>query len=68
MRGLIFTHSPSNLLLISEIFAKFAVTDRIAEARSRATREGSVDILKSVYSTLFLDYLKPGKFQSLSRM
>jgi len=45
----------SVLLHVWGIVVKFATADRIAEARSRAMRVGRRDIMKSVYSTLFLD-------------
>ena len=38
----------------SKTFSNFAVADRFAEARSRATWEGRQTFLESVYSTLFL--------------
>ena len=38
----------------------FAFADRYAEARSGFERRDA-DIMKSVYSTLFLDVLKSGK-------
>ncbi len=44
-----------------KIFVYLCCADRYAEARSGFERRGA-DIMGSVYLTLFLDYLEPGKF------
>jgi hypothetical protein len=44
----------------------FAVADRYAEARSGFERRDA-DIMESVYSTLFLDKRKSGKFSIFVR-